>query len=52
MSDYFRADAEYRERFARRKLRGPLIRRQLVPAAIVVIAVVGLTVAALLHWPA
>jgi hypothetical protein len=33
--DYLRFDASFRERFARRSLRGPLIRRQLLPAGVV-----------------
>ena len=51
MADYLRADAEYRERFSRRKLRGPLIRRQLLPAAVVVVIVVAVAVSTLLRWP-
>lgn len=51
MADYLRADAGYRERFAQRKLRGPFIRRQVLPAAVVVLGVVALAVFALLRWP-
>jgi hypothetical protein len=51
IADYLRADAVYRERYAKRTLRGPLIRRQLLPAALVVLLVVGFAVVALSNWP-
>jgi hypothetical protein len=52
MADYLRADADYRERFARRKLRRPFIRRQLIPSALVAAAIVVLAVLMLTRWPA
>jgi hypothetical protein len=36
MSDYLRADAEYRERFAKRKLWRPLVRYQIVPTFVAI----------------
>jgi hypothetical protein len=47
MRDMLRDDAVYRERFAKRKLRGPLLRYQVLPAAGVACAAIGLAVYAL-----
>jgi hypothetical protein len=44
MADFLRADAEYRERYARRKLRRPFIRNQLLPAVLIVVGVVAFVV--------
>jgi hypothetical protein len=52
MADYLRGDAEYRDRFAKRKLRGPLLRRQIVPAALIAMAVFAIALFTLLRWPA
>jgi len=52
MADYLRGDAAYRERYARRKLRGPLIRRQVVPAAIGLLVVLVIVALMLWNWPA
>jgi hypothetical protein len=52
MADYLRADAEYRERFAQRKLRRPFIRRQVLPSAVIVAVILVLAVSMLLRWPA
>ena len=52
MADYLRADATYREHYAKRTLRGPLIRRQLIPAAIAVAVVFVVAVALFTRWPA
>jgi len=51
MADYLRADADYRVRFAKRKLRGPLIRRQILPVLVLSIAIVALALSMLLRWP-
>lgn len=51
MNDYLRADATYRERYSKRKLRGPLIRRQLLPAAIAVVLIVIFALLLLNDWP-
>ena len=51
MADYLRADAEYRDRFAKRKLRGPLLRRQIGPAALIAVAVFAIALYRLRHWP-
>jgi hypothetical protein len=51
MGDYLRIDAEYRERFAKRKLRGPLVRRQLIPALVVSVVVVAVAAYFFTHWP-
>jgi hypothetical protein len=52
MADYLRGDAAYRERYARRKLRGPLIRRQVVPAVIGLVVVFVIVALMLWNWPA
>jgi hypothetical protein len=52
MADHLRADANYRRRFARRMLRGPLVRRQLVPAAIMAALVIAVAGVLLARWPA
>ncbi len=52
MADYLRADADYRDRFAKRKLRGPLVRRQLLPTALITAGIVALAAIMLLRWPA
>lgn len=49
MSDYLTADAEYRDRFAKRKLRGPLIRKQILPTVLIA-AVVIIGSVVLLNW--
>jgi hypothetical protein len=51
MADYLRADAEYRDRFAKRKLRGPLLRKQIGPSAVLAIAVFAVALYMLLRWP-
>jgi hypothetical protein len=51
MGDYLRTDAEYRDRFAKRKLRGPLLRRQIGPAALIAMAVFAIALYMLLRWP-
>ena len=51
VEDYLRGDAEYRERFALRKLRGPLVRRQLVPSAVLALAIVAVAAYWWQHWP-
>jgi hypothetical protein len=51
MNDYLLADATFRERFSRRKLRGPLIRRQLLPAAIAVVVITAIALLLLKDWP-
>ena len=52
MADYLRADAEYRERFSRRKLRRPFIVKQVLPTAVVAIVVIAVAAFVLLRWPA
>lgn len=52
VADYLRGDAAYRQRFARRKLRGPLLRRQLLPAGLISIAAGVGAVWLLARWPA
>jgi hypothetical protein len=47
MRDMLRDDAVYRERFAKRKLRGPLVRNQILPAAAIACAALGLAAYAL-----
>jgi hypothetical protein len=51
MSDYLRADADYRDRFAKRKLRGPMLRRQILPTALLTAGIVALAAIMLLRWP-
>jgi hypothetical protein len=51
MADYLRADAEYRDRFAKRKLRGPLLRRQVIPTVLVAVAIVAIALSMLFRWP-
>lgn len=43
MGDHLRQDAVFRQRFARRFLRGAIVRRQLIPLATVIVATVVLT---------
>lgn len=52
MADYLRADAEYRERFARRKLRRPFLLRQILPSVVIAAIIVLLALSMLLRWPA
>ena len=40
MADYLRADADYRERFAKRKLRRPFLLYQVLPVVAVVVLLV------------
>jgi len=51
MADYLRADADYRDRFAKRKLRGPLLRRQILPTALMTAGIIALAALILLRWP-
>jgi hypothetical protein len=51
MADYLRADAAHRERYAKRTLRGPMIRRQLLPAAIALLVVLAVVALTLSNWP-
>ena len=51
MADYLRTDAQYRERFSKRKLRGPLLRRQILPALALGAVIVALALSMLLRWP-
>lgn len=51
MADYLRADAAYRQRFAKRKLRGVLVRKQLVPALVFGAIVLMFAMVALARWP-
>jgi hypothetical protein len=51
VADYLRDEANYRARFARRKLRGPLVRRQLVPAAVAAVFVVAIAGSMIARWP-